>query len=75
MTRPPTESVADASAQGNLFVPPADGTAGPSCPVQPEHYIRVLRARRSQITRGRVDLDAELPVYHQARAMMEDARH
>jgi transposase len=42
---------------------------GPSCPVQPERDVRVKRAQRSQITWGRVDLDAELPAGHEVRAI------
>ena len=41
------------------------GSAGPSCPVQPERDVRVKRAQRGQITWGRVDLDAD----HEVRAI------
>jgi transposase len=47
----------------------ADATS-PRCPVQPINDVRVRRPSRSQITWGRVDLDAELPADHPARAMM-----
>jgi len=43
--------------------------AGPSSPVQPERDVRVKRAQRSQITWGRVDLDAEVPADHAVRAI------
>jgi transposase len=42
---------------------------GPSSPVQPERDVRVKRAQRSQITWGRVDLDAEVPADHPVRAI------
>lgn len=45
------------------------GSAGPSCPVQPERDVRVKRAQRGQITWGRVDLDAEVPADHEVRAI------
>ena len=45
------------------------GSAGPSCPVQPERDVRVKRAQRGQITWGRVDLDAEVPGDHEVRAI------
>jgi hypothetical protein len=45
------------------------GWAGPSCPVQPERDVRVKRAQRGQITWGRVDLDAEVPLDHEVRAI------
>ena len=45
------------------------GSAGPSCPVQPERDARVKRAQRGQITWGRVDLDAEVPADHEVRAI------
>jgi hypothetical protein len=38
--------------------------------VQPERDVRVKRAQRSQITWGRVDLDAEVPVDHEVRAIL-----
>jgi transposase len=37
--------------------------------VQPERDVRVKRAQRSPITWGRVDLDAEVPVDHEVRAI------
>jgi len=37
--------------------------------VQPERDVRVKRAQRSQITWGRVDLDAEVPVGHAVSAI------
>jgi transposase len=37
--------------------------------VQPERDVRVKRAQRSQITWGRVDLDAEVPADHEVRAI------
>ena len=46
-----------------------DDRAGPSSPVQPERDVRVKRAQRSQITWGRVDLDAEVPAEHAVRAI------
>ena len=69
MTRAPTQPGAQAPAQGELFAPTGDAT-GPSCPIQPERDVRVRRATRSQMTWGRVDLDAELPADHPARAIM-----
>jgi len=45
------------------------GSAGPSCPVQPERDVRVKRAQRGQITWGRVDLDAKVPANHEVRAI------
>ena len=71
MTRAPTEPGGEALAQGTLFGPPAAGAAtGPSCPIQPERDVRVRRAMRSQMTWGRVDLEAALPADHPARAIM-----
>jgi hypothetical protein len=37
--------------------------------VQAERDVRVKRAQRGQITWGRVDLDAEVPVDHEVRAI------
>lgn len=37
--------------------------------MQPERDVRVKRAQRSQITWGRVDLDAEVPAEHAVRAI------
>jgi hypothetical protein len=50
-----------AATQPELWPGAADepaGSAGPSCPVQPERDVRRKRAQRGQITWGRVDLDA-----------------
>ena len=47
----------------------APGAAGPCSPVQPERDVRVERAQRSQITWGRIDLDAEVPADHAVRAI------
>lgn len=63
---------AGSATQPPLWAGAADepvGSAGPSCPVQPECDVRVKRAPRSQITWGRVDLDAEVPVDHEVRAI------
>jgi transposase len=61
-----------AASQPLLWAGAADelaGSAGPSCPVQPERDVRVKRAQRGQITWGRVDLDAEVPADHAVRAI------
>ena len=58
--------------QPELWIGAADepaGSAVPSCPVHPERDVRVKRAQRGQITWGRVDLDAEVPVDHEVRAI------
>ncbi|MEK7759995.1 MAG: hypothetical protein AAB433_00300 [Nitrospirota bacterium] len=70
MSRPPPGPAHGAESQPSLFAPSADDAASARCPVQPELDVRVKRASRSQITWGRVDLDAELPLDHPARAMM-----
>src|SRR5947207_2979682 len=61
-----------AATQPELWAGATDepaGSAGPSCPVQPERDVRVKRAQRGQITWGRVDLDAEVPADHEVRAI------
>ena len=63
---------AGAATQPALWAGAADepaGSAGPSCPVQPERDVRIKRAQRGQITWGRVDLDAEVPGDHAVRAI------
>jgi transposase len=66
MTHTPEDDV----MQKTLF--PLDPTqdVGPSCSIDPMRGIRLRRTTRSQITWGRVDLDASLPEDHPARAIM-----
>ena len=68
--RPATRT--GSATQPALWAGAADepaGSAGPSCPVQPERDVRVKRAQRGQIAWGRVDLDAEVPADHEVRAI------
>ena len=65
---PSTGSVTQSQLWAGATDEPA-GSAGPSCPVQPERDVRVKRAQRGQITWGRVDLDAEVPGDHEVRAI------
>jgi len=63
--RPP-----DPSRQPTLFpLPPAPPVAPPPPPEDPERGARVRRANRSQLVWGRIDLDAQLPEDHPARAI------
>ena len=55
------------ATQPPLWAGAADGWA--QLPLQPERDVPVKRAQRSQITWGRVDLDAEVPADHGVRAI------
>ena len=37
--------------------------------MHPERDVRVKRAQRGQISRGRLDLDGEVPAHHELRAI------
>jgi transposase len=57
-------------AQPSLFPTEPQDPPAPSCPIDPERGARLLRADRTQIAWGRIDLDAALPEDHPARAIV-----
>jgi len=66
-TKPPADPTPD---QPTLFpLPPAAAPAARPALADPKRGARLRRANRAQITWGRIDLDAQLPEDHPARAI------
>lgn len=70
MTRRTTDAGTPPPTQTSLFPLALDEEPAPSCPLDPERGARLQRANRSQLSWGRVDLDAALPQDHPARAVV-----